>query len=130
MLFDGVCSVSFEVECRFQSKNALFQSRNHCFQERHGMPISEETWTLLLTLTSSFVIVGGFIGSTTTKYWLTFLSKKRLLQVCHVLIIISILLLALVGCLTWSYEVMIIGRLVFGISLGIFFGKTCDFILQ
>jgi len=94
------------------------------------MPISEETWTLLLTLTSSFVIVGGFIGSTTTKYWLTFLSKKRLLQVCHVLIIISILLLALVGCLTWSYEVMIIGRLVFGISLGIFFGKTCDFILQ
>jgi len=83
----------------------------------------EGIWTLLLTLTTSTIIAGGLLSGTTSKYWLKFLSKKQLLQLSQIVNIFSAVVLSLVGCLTWSYEAMIVGRFLTGISAGISYSE-------
>jgi len=37
--------------------------------------------------------------------------------------VLSVLILSVVGSLTWSYEAMIIGRFLMGIPLGLYYSK-------
>ena len=92
-------------------------------QSRNGTPLPEATWLLLLTLTVSFVLVGGCVGSASCKFFMTILSRKRLLQLGHFTNLLSVLIMSLVGSLTWSYEAVIIGRCILGIPLGMYFSK-------
>jgi len=54
---------------------------------------------------------------------MTILSRKRLLQLGHFAYLLSILIMSVVGSLTWSYEAMIIGRFLMGIPFGTYFSK-------
>jgi len=87
------------------------------------MSLSEDTWTLYVTLTSTFVLVGAMAGASSRKFLLDSFSRKRLLQGCHFLNILAAVILALVGMLTWSPEVIMAGRLLNGIPMGMWYGK-------
>jgi len=93
-------------------------------QDQYGEDLPEDTWTLYLTLTISFLIVGGLVGGVSSKYWLARLSRKHLLQLCHVTNIVAVITMALVGGLTWSPIAMIIGRFLSGFPLGIYYSKS------
>jgi len=92
------------------------------FQKRYGIPLAEETWTLYFTLTMSILIIGSILGGFTSKHLLLLFSRKRLLQLCQILNIISLTLMAFVGGFTGSWEVMIFARLICGYTLGIIYG--------
>jgi len=45
------------------------------------------------------------------------------MQLGHFTNLLSVLVLSVVGSLTWSYEAMIIGRFLLGIPLGVYYSK-------
>jgi len=87
------------------------------------MPLPDDTWTLYLTLTSTFVVVGAMLGALSLKYLLSAFSRKRVMQVCHFINILAVVILALIGTLTWSPEVIMAGRFLNGIPIGMWYSE-------
>ncbi|XP_076820378.1 solute carrier family 2, facilitated glucose transporter member 5-like isoform X2 [Clavelina lepadiformis] len=90
-------------------------------QSRYGEAMSDSTWLGLLTMSVSSIVIGAFVGGTTTKFLLNFVSSKRLNQIAHVINLIAIVVSSLIGGVTQSYEAFIAGRLIAGIPCGITF---------
>jgi len=86
--------------------------------------MTEKMWTdVLLPTTMSIMLLGGLFGGVSITFLLKFLSRKRLLQCCHLLNIVSVLIMSLVGKLTQAHEAMIAGRFLVGLPLGVYYGK-------
>nr|XP_026691308.1 solute carrier family 2, facilitated glucose transporter member 7-like [Ciona intestinalis] len=94
---------------------------NETYMERNGVAMSKSTWAVYLSLTSSFFIIGGLVGGLGMQFILKITSRKRLMQLAHVINILSVILIAGVGKITESYEVFIVGRFVGGICFGLSF---------
>ena len=82
----------------------------------------ESTWVTLLTLSSSTIIIGGFIGGTTAKYVLRLMSPRRFFQVTHACNNLAIAIIVFGVRLTGSYELFIVGRFFTGLPCGICYG--------
>nr|XP_009861301.1 solute carrier family 2, facilitated glucose transporter member 5 isoform X1 [Ciona intestinalis] len=86
---------------------------------RYNETMSEEKWTVLYAVSVSCVYFGSVVGGVGTNFMLTYVSRKRLMQLSHVINITGVIVIALVAGTTWSYEALIIGRIIGGVSLGI-----------
>ncbi|CAK8672605.1 unnamed protein product [Clavelina lepadiformis] len=98
---------------------ALKIAFNETYKNRYGEYLTEDTWTTLLTLSSSSMIVGAFLSGPFGKVMLRFISTKHLVQLCHVMNLIAVAITALIGGLTWSYESFMMGRLLAGLASGL-----------
>ena len=96
------------------------------FQKRYNETLTEASFRTYLALTSSSIIIGGFVGALCTRQLLIWVSRKRLLQATHFSFLPAVLLTAIGGKLTEAWEVFIIGRLLTGLPIGIFYSKLKD----
>jgi len=87
------------------------------------MSLPDDTWILYLTLTSTFVLVGGMVGALSLKSLLGTFARKSIMQACHFLNILAAVILALVGMLTWSPEVIMAARFLNGIPMGMWYSE-------
>ena len=81
------------------------------------------TWLIVLTWSASSLLISGFIAATTAKFLLKFVSPKSLMQIAHVVNIISVATISFGAGLTGSYEAFIIGRFLSGYVCGICYGE-------
>uniref|UniRef100_A0A3B3XDU7 Major facilitator superfamily (MFS) profile domain-containing protein n=1 Tax=Poecilia mexicana TaxID=48701 RepID=A0A3B3XDU7_9TELE len=90
---------------------------NKTWMERYGEPIPPETSTLLWSVTVSIFAIGGLLG--TLHVYVVFLfSRKGTLLLNNCFAVTAALLLSL-GEMSRSFEMLIIGRIVMGISLSV-----------
>uniref|UniRef100_F6UQG4 Major facilitator superfamily (MFS) profile domain-containing protein n=1 Tax=Ciona intestinalis TaxID=7719 RepID=F6UQG4_CIOIN len=92
---------------------------NQTHVSRYGVPMPPSVSISIMAIVNSFIFVGAFIGGLATKFLLGWFSPKRVMQMGHVVSLLSILVMALITGLTGSYEVLIIGRFLAGLSVGI-----------
>uniref|UniRef100_F6UQF7 Major facilitator superfamily (MFS) profile domain-containing protein n=2 Tax=Ciona intestinalis TaxID=7719 RepID=F6UQF7_CIOIN len=92
---------------------------NQTYVSRHGIPMPSSVSTTIMAVVNSFVFVGAIVGGFSTKFLLGWFSPKRVMQLGHVVCLLSILVMALITGLTGSYEVLIIGRFLAGSVAGI-----------
>nr|XP_026694154.1 solute carrier family 2, facilitated glucose transporter member 5-like isoform X1 [Ciona intestinalis] len=86
---------------------------------RYNETMPEEKWTVLYAVSVSCVYFGAIVGGVGTNFMLSYVSRKGLMQLSHVINIIGVIVIALVAGTTWSYEALIIGRIIAGIPLGV-----------
>ncbi|XP_078483271.1 solute carrier family 2, facilitated glucose transporter member 5-like isoform X4 [Ciona intestinalis] len=92
---------------------------NQTHVSRYGVPMPSSVSISIMAIVNSFIFVGAFVGGLATKFLLGWFSPKRVMQMGHVVSLLSILVMALITGLTGSYEVLIIGRFLAGLSVGI-----------
>ena len=63
------------------------------------------------------------VGGVGTNFMLSYVSRKGLMQLSHVINITGVIVIALVAGTTWSYEALIIGRIISGTSVGVAYSK-------
>ena len=93
------------------------------FQSRYNETLTESTYTGILAITSSAVIIGAFVGAACVSSMLRIMGRKKLYQVANLIYIPGILLVALVGKSTGFYEVVVVGRIITGFPVGIGLSK-------
>nr|XP_009861323.2 solute carrier family 2, facilitated glucose transporter member 5-like [Ciona intestinalis]XP_018670992.1 solute carrier family 2, facilitated glucose transporter member 5-like [Ciona intestinalis] len=92
---------------------------------RYNETMPEDTWTILYAVSVSCIYFGGLIGGVGMNFMLSYVSRKGLMQLSHVINITGVIVIALVAGTTWSYEALIIGRIIGGISLGMAYNLPC-----
>ncbi|XP_078483270.1 solute carrier family 2, facilitated glucose transporter member 1-like isoform X3 [Ciona intestinalis] len=92
---------------------------NQTHVSRYGVPMPSSVSTSTMAIVNSIIFVGAIFGGLATKFLLGWFSPKRVMQMAHVVSLISILIMALITGLTGSYEVLIIGRFLSGIGAGV-----------
>uniref|UniRef100_F6UQH1 Major facilitator superfamily (MFS) profile domain-containing protein n=2 Tax=Ciona intestinalis TaxID=7719 RepID=F6UQH1_CIOIN len=92
---------------------------NQTHVSRYGVPMPSSVSTSIMAIVNSFLFVGAMFGGLATKFLLGWFSPKRVMQMGHVVSLLSILVMALITGLTGSYEVLIIGRFLTGIGAGV-----------
>ncbi|XP_067406059.1 solute carrier family 2, facilitated glucose transporter member 11-like isoform X2 [Emydura macquarii macquarii] len=91
---------------------------NKTWLERYGSPLHQETITLLWSLIVSIYCAGGLLGSLCSGYLTEKYGKKKCLLCNNMLIIVA----ALHMCFSKtakSFEMILIGRFLYGISAGV-----------
>ncbi|XP_076007335.1 solute carrier family 2, facilitated glucose transporter member 9-like [Genypterus blacodes] len=91
---------------------------NRTWIERYGTPVSTETVTLLWSITVSILSIGGLIGSILVKFLLKALGRRGTLLVNNSFSLVSAVLLSTAEKAR-SFEMLIIGRFVFGMYAGV-----------
>ncbi|KAM4629830.1 solute carrier family 2, facilitated glucose transporter member 9-like [Polymixia lowei] len=92
--------------------------KNNTWLARYGMPIGNETATLLWSITVSILAIGGLLGAIVVKFLVKVLGRKRTLLLNNIFALTAVLLLSF-GELARSFEMLIIGRLIMGVNSGI-----------
>ncbi|XP_075754055.1 solute carrier family 2, facilitated glucose transporter member 11-like isoform X2 [Pelodiscus sinensis] len=91
---------------------------NKTWLERHGFPLHQETITLLWSLIVSIYFVGGLLGSLCSGYLSEKYGKKKCLLGNNMLLIVAALHVGFSRTVQ-SFEMILIGRFLYGISAGI-----------
>lgn len=89
------------------------------YQSRYGEEMPESTWTLLLSVTMSMTYVGGFVGSLLINLVLRWLSRKKALLVIYLTNSTGLIIVAIGLKGAMSYEMVIVGRILVGVSIGL-----------
>ncbi|XP_056292928.1 solute carrier family 2, facilitated glucose transporter member 9 isoform X2 [Pseudoliparis swirei] len=91
---------------------------NRTWVQRYGEPLTEETATLLWSLTVSIFAIGGLLGALSVSVITKAMGRKGTLLLNNIFALLAALLLTL-GETAQSYEMLVIGRLVIGVNSGI-----------
>ncbi|XP_061459284.1 uncharacterized protein LOC133373488 [Rhineura floridana] len=91
---------------------------NKTWVERHGSPLCHETLTLLWSSIVSVYCLGGLLGCLLSAHLTTRYGKKKTLM-CNDLVIITAALLIGFSEIAKSFEMILIGRFLYGFSAGI-----------
>ncbi|XP_065273970.1 solute carrier family 2, facilitated glucose transporter member 11-like [Emys orbicularis] len=91
---------------------------NKTWLERYGSPLHQETITLLWSLIVSIYCVGGLLGCLCSGYLFVKYGKKKCL-LCNNMLIMVIALYMGFSKTAKSFEMILIGRFLYGISAGI-----------
>nr|XP_039257654.1 solute carrier family 2, facilitated glucose transporter member 5-like isoform X2 [Styela clava] len=92
---------------------------NETYMNRHGEELPENTWTLLLSMTMSMVLIGAFVGSLSFKLLLNCLTRKQVMITLHVLNASGYVIIAIGGGIWGAYEAFVLGKFVTGLGLGL-----------
>uniref|UniRef100_A0A4W6D8J0 Solute carrier family 2 member 3b n=1 Tax=Lates calcarifer TaxID=8187 RepID=A0A4W6D8J0_LATCA len=107
--------------------NAPEQKLKRFFQnvsvERYGEPFSTGTNTMLWSLSVAIFSVGGMIGSFSVGAMVNKFGRRKSMLINNVLALIGGGLMGL-SSLSWSFEMVIIGRLIIGVFCGLCTGLT------
>ncbi|KAM5191684.1 solute carrier family 2, facilitated glucose transporter member 9-like [Mantella aurantiaca] len=91
---------------------------NQTWIRRYGFPVPEKTLTLLWSTTASVLSLGGLLGSLASGY-LTQRFGKRPSHVVSSSVGIAASLFFGFSKMVGSYEMIVVGRLLYGISIGL-----------
>nr|XP_039256515.1 solute carrier family 2, facilitated glucose transporter member 9-like [Styela clava] len=118
-IFPTAFMIAYSIACLNPLVPVIQRIYNSTYEKQHGDALPDDTWTLLLTLTMSMLMIGAFVGSMVFKILLKYLTRKRILILTHICSATGYLIVA-VGTGKWgSPEAFIIGRFVTGIALGL-----------
>uniref|UniRef100_A0A674JBY9 Major facilitator superfamily (MFS) profile domain-containing protein n=1 Tax=Terrapene triunguis TaxID=2587831 RepID=A0A674JBY9_9SAUR len=91
---------------------------NKTWLERYGSPLHQETITLLWSLIVSIYCVGGLLGCLCSGYLFVKYGKKKCLLCNNMLIMVTALHMGF-SKTAKSFEMILIGRFLYGISAGV-----------
>lgn len=91
---------------------------NETWEQRYNQSITEESVTLLWTISVSIFAIGGLVGALIVTPAVKYFGRKRTLLLNNVFAIVSAGLMAF-SQLAGSLEMMILGRFIMGIDGGI-----------
>uniref|UniRef100_A0A8C4WRX5 Major facilitator superfamily (MFS) profile domain-containing protein n=1 Tax=Gopherus evgoodei TaxID=1825980 RepID=A0A8C4WRX5_9SAUR len=91
---------------------------NKTWLERYGSPLHQETITLLWSLIVSIYCVGGLLGCLCSGYLVVKYGKKKCLLCNNMLIMVAALHMGF-SKTAKSFEMILIGRFLYGISAGV-----------
>ncbi|XP_044845387.1 solute carrier family 2, facilitated glucose transporter member 11-like isoform X3 [Mauremys mutica] len=91
---------------------------NKTWLERYGSPLHQETITLLWSLIVSIYFVGGLLGCLCSGYLFVKHGKKKCLLCNNMLIMVAALHMGF-SKTAKSFEMILIGRFLYGISAGV-----------
>nr|XP_039255854.1 solute carrier family 2, facilitated glucose transporter member 5-like [Styela clava] len=118
-IFSIGLSTTYSLACLNPLVPVIRKIYNETYHTRHQEDIPEDTWTLLLTLTMSMLVVGAFCGSLTFKFVLSHLTRKQIMVISHICNITGYATVAIGAGIWGSYEAFIVGRFISGISTGL-----------
>nr|XP_039256514.1 solute carrier family 2, facilitated glucose transporter member 1-like [Styela clava] len=118
-IFPTAFMIAYSISCLNPLVPVIHRIYNSTYEKQHGDALPDDTWTLLLTLTMSMLMIGAFVGSMVFKILLNYLTRKRILILTHICSATGYLIVA-VGTGKWgSSEAFITGRFVTGLALGL-----------
>uniref|UniRef100_A0A8C4UAT6 Solute carrier family 2, facilitated glucose transporter member 5 n=1 Tax=Falco tinnunculus TaxID=100819 RepID=A0A8C4UAT6_FALTI len=91
---------------------------NETWLERYGYPIHQDNLLFLWSITVSIFGIGGLLGSSGSRYLTVKYGKKKCLLCNNLLMIVAA---SIMGCskIAQSFEMILIGRFMCGISAGL-----------
>ena len=114
-------SQTIMVACR--RVNLSRYSESSILQTRYGESLPEDTWTSLLSLTTSMLLIGAFCASLVFKLIINVATRGQVMILTHVCNLTGYVIVS-IGMDIWgSYEAFIAGRFVTGLALGFGLGK-------
>uniref|UniRef100_H2YDQ3 Major facilitator superfamily (MFS) profile domain-containing protein n=1 Tax=Ciona savignyi TaxID=51511 RepID=H2YDQ3_CIOSA len=115
------------------STPAVVDFINGTYLTRYSVPVPSDAQLLIISLAQSMVLVGAIIGAGGVRFFIDMFSRKFNILCVHLLVLLSTILMGPVPKATGSYEVLIVGRLLNGISRGvaytcvpIYIAETCN----
>uniref|UniRef100_H2YGS0 Major facilitator superfamily (MFS) profile domain-containing protein n=1 Tax=Ciona savignyi TaxID=51511 RepID=H2YGS0_CIOSA len=103
---------------------------NDSHVERYNTPATNGFSQMIITLAQAMLIVGTVIGSIAVRFLLTVLSRRQNMLSVHVLMIIASVCMGPLPILLNSYEILIVGRFLSGISRGLAFASCPLYIAE
>jgi hypothetical protein len=94
---------------------------NQTFIDRYGVPMNENTWTLLWSILNALYPAGGAIGGLAGGFIADYFGRKKALLLTNVFTFTSGIL-AVIAKPIKSYESLIVGRFFAGVQSGLFSG--------
>ncbi|XP_074868685.1 solute carrier family 2, facilitated glucose transporter member 11-like isoform X2 [Carettochelys insculpta] len=123
----GNLLVSFHISVINYPSMHIKRFMNKTWLERYGSPLHHETITLLWSLIVSAYGVGGLLGCLCSGYLCMKYGKKKCLLYNNMLVIAAALHIAF-SKTAKSFEMILIGRFLFGISAGIILSAHGPFV--
>ncbi|KAM4707281.1 solute carrier family 2, facilitated glucose transporter member 5-like [Discoglossus pictus] len=110
--------LGFQISVMSSSSMFVKEFTNQTWIRRYGSYVPEETFTLIWSTAISIYSIGGLLGSLLSGYLTRRYGKRK----CHTFV--NILGIAATLCLglskvAGSYEMIVIGRLLYGFTIGI-----------
>ncbi|XP_062999872.1 solute carrier family 2, facilitated glucose transporter member 11-like [Elgaria multicarinata webbii] len=93
---------------------------NETWMDRHGFPLPQETILLLWSFIVSVYGIGGLLGSVCCGYLTTKYRKKKCQMFTNVIMLAAALSMGL-SKMAKSFEMILLGRLLYGIGIGFSF---------
>ncbi|KAJ7309687.1 hypothetical protein JRQ81_007747 [Phrynocephalus forsythii] len=93
---------------------------NETWVERHGVPLPQETILLLWSFIVSIYGLGGLAGSVCCGYLTAKYRKKKCQMFTNVILLVAALLVGL-SKRAGSFEMVLLGRLLYGVGIGFAF---------
>lgn len=88
-------------------------------QFRHNETAPKSFTEVAVAFTVSIPLFGGLLGALSLGLFLQFLTRKKSMIVINLINIMGVMLSSFVGYVSYSYELIIVGRLVMGFVSGI-----------
>ncbi|XP_002126281.2 solute carrier family 2, facilitated glucose transporter member 1-like isoform X1 [Ciona intestinalis] len=111
-----------------KSSIEVFINSSHVI--RYGEPASATFTKLIITLSQAMLIVGTVVGSIIVRFLMAKLSRKENMLSVHVVMIISAICMGPMPPILNSYEILIVGRFLTGISRGLAFAACPLYIAE
>ncbi|XP_039256958.2 solute carrier family 2, facilitated glucose transporter member 1-like [Styela clava] len=92
---------------------------NETYMGRYDEPIPGSTKDLLIALTVSMLLAGGFLGALSLGLFVKLFTRKHAMVVINSINILAVASVSIAGYFIPSYEAIIIGRFVMGFVAGI-----------
>uniref|UniRef100_A0A8C4UCB3 Solute carrier family 2, facilitated glucose transporter member 5 n=1 Tax=Falco tinnunculus TaxID=100819 RepID=A0A8C4UCB3_FALTI len=120
----AVLGIGGTFQIGFQISTITYMSRhvkafiNETWLERYGYPIHQDNLLFLWSITVSIFGIGGLLGSSGSRYLTVKYGKKKCLLCNNLLMIVAA---SIMGCskIAQSFEMILIGRFMCGISAGL-----------
>ncbi|XP_020654820.3 solute carrier family 2, facilitated glucose transporter member 11 [Pogona vitticeps] len=115
----GTLLVGFHVSVITYPSQDIKRFINATWMERHGSPLPQETVALLWSFIVSIYCLGGFLGSLSSQPLSARYGKKKTLLFGDLFAISGALLLGS-SKMAGSFEMVLVGRCLYGISAGMY----------
>ncbi|XP_071427769.1 solute carrier family 2, facilitated glucose transporter member 11-like isoform X1 [Pithys albifrons albifrons] len=114
----GTFQIGFQISTITYMSQHVKAFINETWLERYGYPIQQDNLLFLWSITVSIFGIGGILGSAGSRYLTVKYGKKKCLLGNNLLMIVAA---SLLGCskVAQSFEMILIGRFMCGISAGL-----------
>ncbi|KAK4812938.1 hypothetical protein QYF61_001053 [Mycteria americana] len=116
----GTFQIGFQISTITYMSQHVKAFINETWLERYGYPIHQDNLLFLWSITVSIFGIGGLLGSSGSRYLTVKYGKKKCL-LCNNLLMVAAA--SVMGCskIAQSFEMILIGRFMCGISAGTFY---------
>ncbi|KAK3571202.1 hypothetical protein QTP86_004907 [Hemibagrus guttatus] len=108
------------INAPYEKIQAFFRNAS---QERYGQPMKDSTVTTLWGFAVAIFSAGGMVGALSVGTLVNKFGRRKSMLLCNILALIGGGLMGL-SSVSWSYEMVILGRLVIGVFCGLYTGLT------